>query len=281
MGISIQTNYANLVAQNTLLGTNGDLTKSLERLSTGFRINSASDDAAGLQIANRLEYQNRGMGVAASNAQNAISMMQTAEGALDEATNIAFRMNDLATQASNATTSTEDKKAITTEFVALNTELSSIMNNTSFGDQKVLGAAGAFGTGKVSFQVGATVAEKLDVDISTAVTKLSTDAATLGALDFEANAGDADTAIGSVKTLINDLSSVRSSFGANVNRLEHTITNLGNMQEQTANARSRIMDTDFASESAAMSKSQMLMQAGASMLGASKMSSQLAMSMLG
>lgn len=281
MGISIQTNYANLVAQNTLLGTNSDLTKSLERLSTGFRINSASDDAAGLQIANRLEVQNRGMGVASSNAQNAISMMQMGEGALDEATNIAYRMNDLATQANNGTVSTADKKAITTEFKALNTELKSIMTNTTFGDQKLLGAAGSFGAAAVNFQIGSTSSEKLTVDISTAVAALETDAGDLDALDFEANAGDADTAMTDVQTLIKDLGSVRSSFGANINRLEHTITNLGNMQEQTAAARSRIMDTDFASESAAMSKSQMLMQAGASMLGATKMSSQLAMSMLG
>ncbi|GAL27534.1 flagellin protein FlaA [Vibrio variabilis] len=137
MAISVHTNYASLVTQNTLQSTNNALTKSLERLSTGFRINSASDDAAGLQIANRLEAQSRGMGVAMRNSQDAISMLQTAEGALDEMTNIAYRMNDLALQASNGTNTSADKTALNSEYQALRGELSNIFSNTNFGGNKL------------------------------------------------------------------------------------------------------------------------------------------------
>ena len=293
MGISIQTNYANLVAKNTLQGTNNDLSKSLERLSTGFRINSAADDAAGLQIANRLEAQNRAMSVATKNAQNAISMMQTAEGALDEATNIAFRMNDLATQANNGTSSVADKMAMEAEFSALEDELVSIMENTTFGGEKLLAQdRGIFDVGTVNFQIGATSTETLDVDISGKINDfkflVNTDPyINLGKLT-DANSGTPGAISGTgpvhsmeqISKLIDGLGAARSSLGAYINRLEHTITNLGNMQENTAAAKSRIMDTDFASESGQLSKSQMLMQSGASMLSTTKMSSQIAMSLL-
>jgi flagellin len=119
MAISVHTNYASLVTQNTLQSTNNALTKSMERLSTGFRINSAADDAAGLQIANRLNLQSRGLGVAMRNSQDAISMMQTAEGAMDEMTNIAYRMSDLATQAANGTYTNDDRSSLDSEFQEL------------------------------------------------------------------------------------------------------------------------------------------------------------------
>ncbi len=293
MGISIRTNYANLVAKNTLQSTNNDLSKSLERLSTGFRINSAADDAAGLQIANRLEAQNRAMSVATKNAQNAISMMQTAEGALDEATNIAFRMNDLAIQANNGTSSVADKKAMEAEFSILDDKLVSIMENTTFGGEKLLAQnRGIFDVGTVSFQIGATSSETLDVDMSGKINdfKYLVNVArpiNLGKLT-DANSGTPGTISGTgpvhsmeqISKLIDGLGAARSSLGAYINRLEHTITNLGNMQENTAAAKSRIMDTDFASESGQLSKSQMLMQSGASMLSTTKMSSQIAMSLL-
>ena len=280
--ISLQTNYANLVAQNTLQGTNKDFTSSLEKLSTGFRINSAADDAAGLQIANRLEAQNRGMGVASRNAQDAISMMQTAEGALDEATNIALRMNDLATQSANGSASAEDRTAMNDEYQALASEFNSIMDNTSFGGKKLLNG-GDFGGGAVTFQIGATSAETLDVDASAKIGNITGSGALTGDISTAAGATAAmDSLSGAGGTsLVDNIGAARSEFGANINRLEHTITNLGNMQENTAAAKSRIMDTDFASESASMSKNQMLMQSGAAMLGQSKMSSQLAMQMLG
>lgn len=282
MAISVHTNYASLVTQNTLQSTNSALTKSLERLSTGFRINSAADDAAGLQIANRLETQSRGMNVAMRNSQDAISMLQTAEGAMDEMTNIAYRMNDLALQSANGTNTSADRTAISAEFSALKSELSNIVNNTNFGGQKLLSSGGgAFeaNTG-IRFQIGSTVSEKLSANMSAKVSAVNTAITNLGTVG---TAGAATAAVSALSSggLIDALGSARAEFGSYVNRLEHTITNLGNMTENVSTAKGRIMDTDFASESGMMSKQQMLMQSGASMLSASKMVPQLAMSLLG
>ncbi len=143
MALSMHTNYASLVTQNTLNNTSNLLNTAMERLSTGFRVNSAADDAAGLQIATRLDAQTRGMSVAMRNSQDGISMMQTAEGAMDEMTNIVYRMNDLATQASNGTASASDKVALNQEFNQLNEELVNIMSSTSFGGQDILTDTGS------------------------------------------------------------------------------------------------------------------------------------------
>jgi flagellin len=284
MSISVHTNYASLVTQNTLQSTNSALTKSLERLSTGFRINSAADDAAGLQIANRLETQSRGMNVAMRNSQDAISMLQTAEGALDEMTNIAYRMNDLALQAANGTNTSADRTALNSEFSALQGELKNIMDNTNFGGQKLLDAtSGAFNIGDVVFQIGSTTAEKLTASVDTEVVAVNTEVTALGS-DSLTSAGGATAAVTSLSGsggMIELLGTARAKFGSYINRLDHTITNLGNMTENVSTAKGRIMDTDFASESGMMSKQQMLMQSGASMLSASKMVPQLAMSLLG
>ncbi|MCG9690350.1 lateral flagellin LafA [Vibrio campbellii] len=278
MAISVHTNYASLVTQNTLQSTNSALTKSMEKLSTGFRINSAADDAAGLQIANRLEAQSRGMNVAMRNSQDAISMMQTAEGAFDEMTNIAYRMNDLAVQYANGTNSTADQTAIDVEFNALSDELANIASNTNFGGTNLL-TTGSFGAGAVVFQIGTSSTETLSVDASTEVGAVTGHALAAGGGALTA-ASNID-ALSGAGGLIELLGTARAEFGANINRLEHTITNLGNMTENLESSKGRIMDTDFASESGMMSKQQMLMQSGASMLSASKMVPQLAMSLLG
>ncbi|GMQ45806.1 lateral flagellin LafA [Vibrio sp. 10N] len=277
MAISVHTNYASLVTQNTLQSTNSALTKSMERLSTGFRINSAADDAAGLQIANRLEAQSRGMNVAMRNSQDAISMMQTAEGAFDEMTNIAYRMNDLAVQYANGTNSAADQAAIDVEFNALSDELSNIAANTNFGGTNLLSTAGF--SASVDFQIGSSAAETLTVDASAEVAAVTGHALAAGGGGLSA-AGNI-TALSGAGGLIELLGTARAEFGANINRLEHTITNLSNMTENLDSSKGRIMDTDFASESGMMSKQQMLMQSGASMLSASKMVPQLAMSLLG
>ncbi len=285
MTISVHSNYASLVTQNTLAKTNSALTTSMERLSTGFRINSASDDAAGLQIANRLESQTRGMGVAMRNAQDGISMMQTAEGAMDEMTNIAMRMNDLALQANNGTNSADDQAALDSEYQALATELNSIMDNTTFGGQSLLASGAGFAKASgVSFQIGATSGELLKVDLSTELGDLHTDIDALGGTGgAKLTSGGAAAVIDLLSGdsgIINALGAARSGFGASINRLEHTVVNLQNMSENTAAAKGRIMDTDYASEGANMSKQQMLMQSGSSILSATKMVPQLAMGML-
>ncbi|TOJ61077.1 Lateral flagellin, partial [Vibrio parahaemolyticus] len=269
MALSMHTNYASLVTQNTLNSTSGLLNTAMERLSTGFRVNSASDDAAGLQIANRLEAQTRGMSVAMRNAQDGISMMQTAEGAMEEMTNITYRMNDLATQSLNGSNSDKDRAAMDAEFKQLSAELNNIMGNTSFGGQKLLAAGGGFEAGAVTFQIGASSAETLDVDASASIKKVAATLADAAITDGIGDATKAKAALDKISDaggLIEDIGATRAQFGANINRLEHTMTNLGNMVENTSAAKGRIMDADFAVESSNMTKNQMLMQAGTTVL---------------
>ncbi|WP_411062986.1 lateral flagellin LafA [Vibrio rotiferianus] len=284
MALSMHTNYASLVTQNTLNNTSGLLNTAMERLSTGFRVNSAADDAAGLQIANRLEAQTRGMNVAMRNAQDGISMMQTAEGAMDEMTNIAYRMNDLATQAMNGSNSEADRTAMDAEFKELGAELKNIMDNTAFGGQKLLAAGGGF-QAAVTFQIGASAAESLSVDASTEIGAIST---LVADADITGGIGGADATkataaldkLSGADGLINKIGAGRSKLGASVNRLEHTMTNLGNMVENTSAAKGRIMDADFAVESSNMTKNQMLMQAGTTVLSQTNQLPGMAMSLL-
>ncbi|TRN26683.1 lateral flagellin LafA [Vibrio furnissii] len=289
MAISLHTNYANLVTQNNLNSVNKALTTSMERLSTGLRINSAADDAAGLQIANRLEAQSRGMSVGMRNSQDAISMMQTAEGSMDEMTNMAYRMKDLATQAANGTNSDEDLAAMQSEFSALAGQLQKMQTSTSFGGKQLLGEAGAFGKENgITFQIGANSSDTLTIDVSEAIGKLGEsvekfagDPTSAPAVSGMSIADNATGAMDALDSFIGELGSARSAFGAQINNLEHNINNLANMVENVDASKGRIMDTDFAKESGVMSKNQMLMQAGAQMLSATKMMQQLAMSMLG
>lgn len=282
MALSMHTNYASLVTQNTLNNTNGLLNTAMERLSTGFRVNSAADDAAGLQIANRLEAQTRGMNVAMRNAQDGISMMQTAEGAMDEMTNIVYRMNDLATQSLNGSNSAIDRASLDNEFQELTEELNNIVHNTKFGGQNLL-EGGGFGAGAVSFQIGSSSAETLSVDASAGITEITdilADAAITDGVGDAAKARAALDKISGAAGLVEKIGSSRADFGANINRLEHTMTNLGNMVENTTAAKGRIMDADFAAESSSMTKNQMLMQAGTTVLSKTNQLPGMAMSLL-
>ncbi|KYX93453.1 lateral flagellin LafA [Vibrio parahaemolyticus] len=280
MALSMHTNYASLVTQNTLNSTSGLLNTAMERLSTGYRINSAADDAAGLQIATRLEAQTRGMNVAMRNAQDGISMMQTAEGAMEEMTNITYRMNDLATQSLNGSNSAEDRVAMDAEFKQLASELGNIMGNTSFGGQKLLAEGGGFGASSVSYQIGATGAEKLAVNAKTKLNGISTAIAGLTSISTAAAASTALSKLSSTGGMLAKLGTARAEFGANINRLEHTMTNLGNMTENTSAAKGRIMEADFAVESSNMTKNQMLMQAGTTVLSKTNQLPGMAMSLL-
>lgn len=273
--LSLHTNSASLSAQAVSGSTNKALSTSMTRLSTGFRVNSAMDDAAGLQIATRLNAQTRGMAVAQRNTQNGISMLQTAEGALDEVNNMMLRMKDLATEASNATSSAADKTAMDAEFDALAAEIDSIMTNTKFGGQALL-TGGTFAAA-ATFQIGASGAETYAFDASASMTALATAITALKGGDITA-AGNvvialADTASAAVGTL-------RSAMGAAANRLDHVYNNLSNMTQNTEAAKGRILDVDYASESANMTTKQMLMQASTSMLKQSNSMSQLALSLL-
>ena len=286
--LSIHTNYTSLITQNNLNKTSGAMDNAMQRISTGFRINSASDDAAGLQIATRLQSQVNGLGVAQRNSQDAISMMQTAEGAFDEMTNIAHRMKDLATQAANGTNSTDEHDAMQAEWDQLAEELQSIIDNTQYGSGTSLFKAdeGLF-TDAVTFQIGATTDEKLTVNIAEGIEAVDGHIDALAAFSLggedpvDPGARSADDAMNGVDALLADIGSVRSELGANINRLDHTITNLGNMAENTEMAKGRIMDTDYAVESSNMMKNQMLTQMSMSMLSQANGMSGMVMSLVG
>lgn len=273
--LSLHTNAAALSTQNSLGSTNKALSSSMTKLGTGFRVNSAMDDAAGLQIATRLNAQTRGMQTAQKNTQNGISMLQTAEGALAEIDSILQRMKDLATESATATSSTADLTAMQAEFTALTAEMGNIVGNTTFGGQNLLSATGAFAKDNaVTFQIGATAAEQYEFKTAT---ELDLTAGTLGTLDTNANA---NLAITTVNTAIEAVGTLRSELGAGANRLEHTYNNLGNMIQNTSAAKGRIMDVDYATETSNMTTKQMLMQASTSMLKQSNSMSQMVASLL-
>ncbi|RRN81029.1 MULTISPECIES: flagellin [Pseudoxanthomonas] len=274
--LSLHTNSAGLTIRNNLASSNAALSTSMTRLGTGYKINSAADDAAGLQIATRLLAQTRGMSVAAQNTQNGISLMQTAEGALQEFTNIVLRMKDLATQAADGSTTTSDLTALDAEYQDLVKELGNILSNTTYGGEALLD--GGKLAGSVSFQIGATAAETMSVDISADITKLK-DFQGTNASDLTTS-GNASALISTLNTTLDDVGAARSKLGAAQNRLTHTYNNLQNMQTNTTDARGRIMDVDYASETANMTAKNILMQAGTSMLKQSSQMSQMVLSLL-
>ena len=288
--LSLHTNNASLSAQNSIAKTQSQLSTSMTRLSTGYRINSAMDDAAGLQIATRLKAQTSGMTVAMSNTQNSTSMLQTAEGAFGEVTNMLIRMKDLATQAADASSNTDDKTAMQAEFDALGSELANVMTNTTFGGSLLLGDGSAAGKGTLSttmtFQIGASSTEKMSIDVTSGMTGLaaalkavSASFSTAGAAGTELTAA-ANAAIGNLTTAIDKVGVVRSALGAAANRLDHINSNLSNIATNTKAATGRIMDVDFATESSNMTSSQMLLQAGTAMLKQSNSMSSMVMSLL-
>ncbi|MBK1615528.1 Lateral flagellin [Rubrivivax gelatinosus] len=301
--LSLHTNAASLSTQTAVSNTQRNLSASLTKLGTGYRINSAMDDAAGLQIATRLDAQTRGMSVAQKNTQNGISMMQTAEGAFAETTSILLRMKDLATEAANGSSTADDMTAMQAEYDALGRELTNIVKNTSFGGQKlfgvgtdaaaVTGGASTLGKGAgVTFQIGASAAETMVVNVSDSLAALTADDGSLGLLSttYQTTAdattvgteltASANATITKLDTALADVGEVRSALGAASNRLDHVYNNLSNMSTNTSAAKSRIMDVDFASETANMTSKQLLLQAGTSMLKQSSSMSQLALSLL-
>jgi len=407
MSLSLHTNFAQMLTQNNVYKSNNMMSSAMERLSTGFRINTAADDAAGLQIANRMEAQARGMNVAQRNAQDGVSLLQTAEGALNELNEIGLRMKDLATQSANGTNSEAERVALDTEFQDLKSEFEAIYENTSYGGAKVFedgldSTSTAFFENAIDLQIGTTggASDRLSIDLGGKADKLEeaynkeqkvvavadiyldtdgdgdttsgvtviaegaelnlrqngtaievedpTDAGSWYALDQMysdssttatvaaddgsvfgqvagtaiyagtatgwvdeagsavtavattdtsvsflsggsyddgtvgsiANQTDAQAAIDNVSTVLSNISGLASSIGSKVNRLGHTMANLGNQEINIENARGRIMDADFASESANFTKYQLLLQAGTSMLSQTGQTSQLALSLL-
>lgn len=283
--LTMFTNSAAMSSTNSMNKANSALSTAMERLGTGKRINSAADDAAGLQIATRLDGQSRGMGVAQNNIAKATALMQTAEGAFDEVNNILFRMKDLATQAADDTNNADDRGALQSEFDALNAELTNIMENTSYGTEKLLtGASGGSGgklTSAMQFQIGASKDEVLKVDLSTSLTGVSTKltALTTGGISGSAQAGN--DMLEKVTGALDSVGKIRSDLGANINRLGHTAANLANMKDNTDLNLGTIRDADFAEEGSKMSRQNMLMQSSQMMLKQANGMGQMVLGMLG
>lgn len=294
MALSIHTNQSALTTNTSLNKFNSALATNQQRLGTGLRINSAADDAAGLQIATRLNAQSRGMAVAMRNVGDATSMLQTAEGAFSEMTDIVQRMKDLATQSANDTNSVADRTALQAEYDQLGKELWNIMENTKYAGETLF--TGAAATGKfsaaagVALQIGSSTAEKMTVQVSAKVGALQTKLGGVSTQYAAAPAGPgteistqaaANTNIDVLAGALNDIGALRAEFGATVNRLGHINNNLANMKDNTEMAKGRIMDADFAMESANMSKNSMLMQSGISMLKQAGQMPGMVMSLLG
>lgn len=269
----------NLQAANTnrQLGiTTSAQAKSTEKLSSGYKINRAADDAAGLSISEKMRSQIRGLNKASSNAQDGVSLVQTAEGALNETHSILQRMNELATQAANGTNTTVDRSAIKAELDQLTSEINRIQSTTQFNTMNLLDGTFSGTTNKMKLQVGALSGQSIDFSIANmCASKIGLKAA-LSVSTFT----KAGSYMKSVQDAIEVVSKQRSAMGAIQNRLEHTIANLDTTSENTQSAESRIRDTDMASEMVTYSKNNILAQAGQSMLAQANQSTQGVLSLL-
>ena len=269
----------NLQAANTnrQLGiTTSAQAKSSEKLSSGYKINRAADDAAGLSISEKMRSQIRGLNKASSNAQDGVSLVQTAEGALNETHSILQRMNELATQAANGTNTSVDRSAIRAELDQLTSEINRIQSTTQFNTMNLLDGTFSGATNQMKLQVGALSGQSIDFSIANmCATKIGLKT-TLSVSTFT----KAGSYMKSVQDAIEVVSKQRSAMGAIQNRLEHTIANLDTTSENTQSAESRIRDTDMASEMVTYSKNNILAQAGQSMLAQANQSTQGVLSLL-
>lgn len=258
----INTNIPSLNAQRNLTTSQGSLATSLQRLSSGLRVNSSKDDAAGLAIATRMTAQGRGMGVAIRNANDAISLAQTAEGALGQIKDHLLRMRDLAVQSANATNTSADRQQLQTEYSQLLTEISRVYSQVTFNGLKILGAD----AGTLNFQVGSNSGEMVSVATTNLSGLYSGISASAVSGDNSAVSANAESAIAMLDTALNTLSSERSTYGAAQSRFEGVIAILQVSQENQTAAASRIMDADYAAETANLTRAQILQQAGTAML---------------
>lgn len=267
----VQHNMTSMNANRQLGITVGNQAKATEKLSSGYKVNRAGDDAAGLTISEKMRSQIRGLNKASTNAEDGISVIQTAEGALNEAHEILQRMNELATQAANDTNTSSDRTAIKKEVDALTSELNRIASTTQFNTMNLLD--GTF-TGK-KLQVGALNGQTISISIKTMnATALGVDTLTV---DSNTNAGKS---MSKIQAAISKVSTQRSALGALQNRLEHTVKNLDTTSENTQSAESRIRDTDMAAQMVEYSKNNILQQAGQSMLAQANSANQGVLSLL-
>ena len=277
----VQHNMQAMNASRTLNITAGQAAKSTEKLSSGYKINRAADDAAGLSISEKMRKQIRGLDRASTNAQDGVSAVQTAEGALNEVHSMLQRMNELAVQAANGTNASADVQSIQSEVKALNAEIQRIASSTDFNGKKMLMSD----TGNVSIFVGYTSDSYNNITISSknlmnVVTSISNTGFMGEITSSKSGSANAQEFLKTISEQIADVSKMRSSFGAVQNRLEHTIDNLDNVVENVTAAESRIRDTDMADEMVKYSKNNILQQAGQSMLAQANQSTQGVLSLL-
>ena len=278
MPTTINTNMASLSAQRALQSTDGSLSTSMKRLSTGLRINSAKDDSAGLAIAERMTSQVRGMTVASRNANDAISLAQTAEGSLGKVGESLQRMRELAVQSANSTNDTSDRVNLNEEYTALATEVSRVLEGTKFNGKNLLNSAAT----DMAFQIGA------DTDSTDRITVALRDMTAGSGMSAAISGSDAsistvDAALATISNLdaaIDEVTSARSNLGSVQNRFESVVANLATSQENITAARGRITDADFAVESANLSRAQVLSQAGNTMLAQANQQPQQVLSLL-
>jgi flagellin len=269
MSLRIQNNVEAFNAQRQLINTSDKLSKAMEKLSSGYRINRAGDDTAGLAISEKLRGQIGGLAQASRNASDAISMVQTAEGALNEVHSMLQRVRELAVQYKNGTLSTNDRLSIQSEVDQLKAEIERIGSETDFNGTKLLNSAST----TISFQVGASDAQQITVATVSVGAQVASSVYALSSVSSQTDIQQIDDAI-------NNISAARATFGAVQNRLEHTIANIASYQENLTASESRIRDADMASEMVQFTKLQILQQAGTSMLAQANQAPQNVLSLL-
>jgi flagellin len=260
----INTNVNALTATNALTRNSRDMQQTMQRLSTGQRINGASDDAAGIAIATTMTAQINGLNAAVRNANDAMSMLQTADGALSETSSLVQRMRELAVLAINDTYSTTQKSAMSTEFTALASQITSIATTTQWNGLGLLNGSAGGGTGNTSiitFQVGGNTAQTMTVTVtSMGLGALSLTTAGIGA------AASATSALPDLDTALTVINTARATLGASINRLTHAVDNLSNVAANATESRSKITDTDYAQATSDLARQQIIQQAGTAML---------------
>jgi flagellin len=272
----INTNVKSIVAQNAMSVNNRSMSKAMEQLSTGKRINSASDDAAGLAIANKMTAQIRGLNQAVRNANDGISMIQTAEGATKEVTNMLQRMRELAVQAANDTNTSGDRSALTAEATQLAEEITRIAENTTWNGMKLLDGSQFSASTSASFMVGANSG---DTAITVAFQSITASALSVSALSFS-SAGASTTALGTIDDALTTIDTFRATLGAKINRLNYAADNLSNVSQNTSESRSRIQDTDYATATTELARTQIISQAATAMLAQANQQPQSVLSLL-
>jgi flagellin len=275
MSMTVHTNVAAFNAQTNVARAERGLSSSMGRLSSGLRINTAADDAAGLAISEKLRASVRGLAQAQRNANDGVSMLQTAEGALNESSDMLIRMRELAVQAANGTLGAGERSSLNNEFTALRDEIDRIANVTEFNGTKLIDGSLSAG---VTFQVGLNASSNDRVTVSVAAATAAQVGVTSGVTISTAAAARSTLSV--LDTAINAVTSRRGTLGAAQNRLVSTINNLSSSQENLAAANSRIRDADVAAESASLAKSNILMQAGVSMLAQANQLPSLALQLL-